>query len=116
MTELVALLSTGKGTWGEVARLIKSQSWERVFLVTDSFGEKFTAENVEVLVVNFNESVSVLRDKMCAALNGKIKGLEVAVNLASGDGKEHMALLGALIKMGVGLRIVAMTEKGCEEV
>ncbi len=116
MTELVALLSKGKGTWSEVAKLIKSANWEKVFVITDSFGEKFTAENVEVVAVDFNKSVFGLRKEINEKLSNKIKGLEVAVNLSSGDGKEHMALLGALIKLGVGFRFVVSGENGVEEV
>lgn len=117
MTELVALLSMGKGTWSEVARLIKSQEWEKVFLLTNEFGSRFRGgENVELLVVDFTKDIGALRDEMRAKLDGKIKGLEVAVNLASGEGKEHMALLSVLMRLGVGFRIVTVTEKGCEEV
>lgn len=117
MTELVALLSTGKGTWSEVARLIKSQEWEKVFLITNEFGSRFQGgENVELLLVDFNKDILMLRDEIRSKLNGKIKGLEVAVNFASGEGKEHMVLLSVLMKLGVGFRIVTVTEKGCEEV
>ena len=45
-------------------------------------------------------------------LKGKINGMEVALSLASGDGKEHMALVSALINLPVGVRFAALTKEG----
>ena len=108
MTELVALLSTGKGTWAEVSQLIKSKPWEKVYLITNDFGkEKFKPDsNTELLVVNYNSQN--YHDDIYKILKSKIKGLEVAFNLSSGDGKEHMALVSALMRLGVGIRIVTL--------
>ena len=49
-------------------------------------------------------------------LTGKIKGIEVAVNFVSGEGKEHMALMSALLKLGIGVRFVALKPDGIEEI
>jgi len=45
-------------------------------------------------------------------LRGKIDGTEVALSIASGDGKEHMALISALINLPVGIRFAALTKDG----
>ena len=45
-------------------------------------------------------------------LKGKFGGMEVALSLASGDGKEHMALVSALINLPVGVRFAALTKEG----
>ena len=37
-------------------------------------------------------------------------------NFVSGMGKEHMALISALLKLGVGIRLMALTKNGIEEV
>src|SRR3989338_8182189 len=108
MTELIVMLSTGKGTWAEVAHLIKSQPWSKVFIITNDFGKDFKSENAEVMVANFNKPIKLLRDDIHKMLNGKIKDLEVALNIVSGTGKEHMALLAAILKLGVGVRLVAL--------
>ena len=116
MTELIALLGSGKGTWAEVAQLIKSQPWEKIFLITDTFGkEKFTA-NAEFIVIDPRKSILELRDEIHQKLSGKIKGLEIALNIVSGNGKEHMAVIGALMKLGVGFRIVTVGEAGFKEI
>ena len=45
-------------------------------------------------------------------LKGKINGTEVALSIASGSGKEHMAIISALLGMPVGVRFVALTQEG----
>ena len=116
MTELIAVLSTGQGTWAEVAALIKGQPWEKVFLITNEFGKRFVVpQNGSLVVVNPDIGVERLRDEIVQKLRGKIGGFEVALNMVSGSGKEHMAVVGALMKLGVGFRLVGMTEKGFQE-
>ena len=41
--------------------------------------------------------------------------MEVAVNIVSGNGKEHMAIISALLKLGVGIRLMAVTKDGVRE-
>jgi len=117
MTDLIALLSTGKGTWGHVNRLIMDENWGGIFLITNEFGkENFTAEKkAEFIVIDSRRGLIELRDEIYNKLNGKIKD-EVAVNLVSGTGKEHMALISALLKLGVGIRLVAVTKEGIIEI
>ena len=64
MTDLIAFLSTGKGTWGHISGLIKGEKWDKVYLLTNDFGkEKFTAEeNTELIIINSNASEEELRD------------------------------------------------------
>ncbi len=118
MTELIAFLSTGKGTWGQVGALTKKEDFEKVLLLTNDFGkENFTAnERTELIVVNANDEEEKLRDQILNSLKDKVKGSEVAVNFTSGSGKEHMALMSALMKMGVGFRLVVSTQEGVKEI
>ena len=115
--ELVACLSTGKGTWGHVSRLIQDQDWEKIFLITNDFGkENFSQQKPsEFIVVDSRKPMMELRDEIKERLKDKIKCTEVALNMASGTGKEHMALLSALLQLGVGIRIVALTKEGIQE-
>ena len=41
-----------------------------------------------------------------------IDGTEVALSIASGDGREHMALISALLSLPVGVRFTALTKDG----
>lgn len=108
MTNLVACLSTGKGTWNQIIRLIKSKEWDHVFLITNEFGkEKFqTNEKISLIVIDTNKYERDLVKDIISALQGKIKDTEVALNLSSGTGKEHMVVLSALLKLGLGIRFV----------
>tara|TARA_Y100000310_G_C20679389_1_gene815014 strand:+ start:1531 stop:1887 length:357 start_codon:yes stop_codon:yes gene_type:complete len=118
MTELVAILTTGKGTWGHVNRLIDDGNYEKAYLLTNEYGkENFQAkENTELILISMAKGTLELRDEMHEALEKKIKGTEIAVNFVSGTGKEHMALMSALLKLGVGIRFVALTKDGVQEV
>jgi hypothetical protein len=109
MTTLVACLSTGKGSWAQVLKIINSQEWENIFLVTNAFGkEKFAcSKKVELIVVDADrQPLSAMIQDIKSALSGKINDLEVALNISSGTGKEHMAVIAALIKSGLGFRLI----------
>jgi len=118
MTELVAILTTGKGTWTEVIKLIKAEEWEKIFLITNLFGkEKFKPnDKTELIVINDRKPLQYLVQDIMAGLKDKLIGPEVALNLISGTGKEHMALLSALLKLGFGVRLVNVINDKVEEV
>jgi len=111
--ELLALLSKGKGTWAQVSGLLKYGEWEKVILIGDAFAKKFTSEKeFEFIEVDLDKKLKDLRDDLVKKLKGKISGTEVALSIASGDGKEHMALISALINLPVGIRFAALTKEG----
>jgi len=111
--EFVALLSSGKGTWGQVAGLINKGDWDNIILIGSEFAEKFTTDKKHIFLrVNTNKPIIELRDEIREKIKDKIKGTEVALSIASGDGKEHMALVSALISLPVGVRFVALTQDG----
>jgi len=111
--ELIALLSTGKGTWGQVAGLLKYGEWDKVILLGDDFAKQFTSEmDFEFIKVNLNKKLNDLKEEFSKKLKGKIKSTEVSLSIASGDGKEHMALISSLITLPVGIRFVALTKEG----
>lgn len=117
MTELVCCLSSGKGTWTYIKDLIKKEIWDNIFLITNNFGvENFQADNVQFIVTDFNKSINEMMIDIQTQLKGKIKGIEVALNLISGSGKEHMGILSALLKQGVAIRLVDLTQTGIKEI
>lgn len=117
MTQLVALLATGKGTWGHVMELTRQQDFENIILITNTFGkEKFSPnENMTMVVADLRMDVEGLRDYLIDKLKPLITGTEIALNMVSGEGKEHMALLAALLKLGVGIRLVVAGEEKMDE-
>ena len=112
MTSLIACLTTGKGTWGAVSELMNSTDWNKVFLVTNKFGsEKFTSQKeFEFILVDVDAPLKEIRNSIVSQLKGKIIDTEVAVNIASGTGKEHMAVISAVLNLGLGLRLVHSVE------
>ena len=111
--ELVAILSSGKGTWGQVAGLIGRGEWDNIILVVDSFSEKFNpSKKSEIIKVDFRQPLLQLKEELKNKLKSKITGMEVALSIASGEGKEHMALISALIDIPVGIKFTALTKDG----
>jgi hypothetical protein len=119
MTDLVACLSTGKGTWIGVLKLVNKPDFEKVFLVINTWTKdnlKLKKDNVYLITIDSDNKTSAIRDTIMQQLEGKITGFEVAVNLDSGTGKEHTALISALIKLGLALRFVIAEGEDIEEV
>jgi hypothetical protein len=112
--ELVALLSTGKGTWGQVSGLIQKGEWEKVIVLGPSFAKEFTVpgEAFDFIEFDSNKSLIQLKKELSTKLKGKFDGLEVALSIASGNGKEHMALQSALLSLPAGIRFTALTKDG----
>jgi len=111
--ELVALLSSGKGSWAQISGLMKYGEWEKVILIGSDFAKKFTHEKpFEFVQADLDKKLKDLQEELIKKLKGKIDGTEVALSIASGDGKEHMALISALINLPVGIRFAALTQDG----
>ena len=116
MGVLVACLTTGKGSWMSVSDLINSAEWKRVYLITNKFGqEKFThKKEIKFVLINLDDEINIMRDKIILGLEDIRKEIgfsDVAINFTSGTGKEHMALLSAILKIGCGIRIVDLNNK-----
>ena len=111
--ELIALLSTGKGTWAQVSGLIKHGEWDNIIILGSDFAQKFTSDKkFEFIKIDLDKKLKDLSEEFMEKLKGKINGTEVALSIASGDGKEHMALISALLNLPVGIRFAALTKEG----
>src|SRR3989344_9477332 len=117
MTDLIAVVSTGKGTWGQVSSLVNKEKWDKIHIITNDFGvEKFNKlKNMEFIVIDQNKSVLELKEDILKGLKNKVSD-DVGVNFISGTGKEHMALLAALIKLGSSFRLVVAENEKVEEI
>jgi hypothetical protein len=110
MTSLIVSLSTGKGTWIKVMELINLQEWDKIFIICNEFAkEKFkTSKNAEYIIINEENPINEISNTIKNALNNKIDDFEIALNIDSGSGKEHMALISSLLKLGLSLRFVSV--------
>ena len=111
--ELVALLSSGKGSWGQVSGLMTRGEWDKIILLGDDFAKDFKHEKkFEFIQINFGKKIKELREELISKLKNKIDGTEVALSIASGDGKEHMAIISALLNLPAGIRFAVLTQEG----
>jgi hypothetical protein len=114
--EFVGILSSGQGTWGQVAGLAKQGQWEKVYLLGPNYAKDFKLEGVPFDFIEYdpNKPVVALKEFFTEKLKDKFSSFnsEVALSIASGTGKEHMALISALLAIPVGVRFVALTSAG----
>jgi hypothetical protein len=118
MTDLIACISSGKGTIAHVNKVIEEEDWEKIFIITtDQFKDEIPdKKKMQKILIDNTKMLPELIEDIKNALKGRISIMETAVNMISGEGKEHMALLSALLKLGVGIRLVAFTKDGVKEV
>lgn len=115
--ELVVLISKGKGSWGQAIGLIKRGEWEKIIVIGDKYSKKTfyslgIEKKFEFVSVNLNKNIMELIEELKYKLKNKIKGIEVALNIVSGCGKEHMALIAALLNLPVGIKFTILTKDG----
>lgn len=117
MTSLVVCLGTGKGTLTYVRKLIDTEPWDKVFVVTDETGLSFSAEKkLNFIVVKEEQFIWQTVEGIQKQIDNKVRDTEVALNFVSGSGKIHMAVVAALLKSGLGIRLVVLTPEGLKEI
>ena len=113
--ELVAFLGMDKENWGQITALIKRQEWDKIFLIKNKNAEEFVpSKPCDIINVNVDRPLIELKKEIMDKLRGKLGELEVSLSVASGNGKEHMALISALLSMPTGIRLVVFTKEGIE--
>jgi len=114
--EFVVFLGNDKENWGQITALLNHLDCDKFILVKDKSTLGFPT-NLKCKVININSSSPLLelREEMHNALRKELsKEFEVSISLASGSGKEHMALISALLTIPVGIKLIAYTKKGVE--
>ena len=79
---------------------------------TNDFGKQhFRADalgkKVITLTIPSQSSVQDLCKHLGEMLKTHVTDFEVGLNMISGSGTEHMAIMSSLLKMGVGIRLVS---------
>jgi len=110
--ELICFLGAGEGTWGQVAGVINRGEWDSIILLGNDFAKKFNSEKDFEFIEIKSTGLVEMKEELLKKLNGKIKGTEVALSIASGNGKEHMALISAILNLPAGIRFTALTKDG----
>lgn len=113
--ELVAFLGDDKETWGQVTGLINRGEWSKIILVKSKSSEEYvSSKDAEIVTVDTSKPLIDLKEDMVKKLRTKFDGFDVHVSIASGTGKEHMALISALLSVPVGIRLVVFTKEGVQ--
>ena len=113
--ELVALLGSDRESWGQVSALLNHGTWDKIILIKNSDNADFQApDNAEVIEINTSLPLLALKKSIMDKLQGKFSEFEACLSIASGNGKEHMALISALLSLPIGIRLVAFTQNGVE--
>ncbi len=117
MTDLVVCLGTGK-TQIHVAELIEKEQWGRIFVIAEEAEKESlkVSKKVELIIIDSRKPLAELTNEIKRKLKDRISGLDVAVNFFSGSGKEHMALVSAVLQLGFGIRLVAAAQEGIREI
>ena len=113
--EFVAFLGEDKSNWGQVTGLINNEDWEKIILIKSKSATSYLSpKKTDSIIVDSSKPLTELIEDLLKELRGKFSGFEAHLSIASGNGKEHMALISALMKIPVGIRLAVFTKKGVE--
>ena len=113
--ELVSFLGNDKETWGQITGLINHGEWDKIILVKSKTSEDYSSpKDADIVLVDTTKPLMELKDDLIKKLKTKFSGFDVHISIASGTGKEHMALISALLSVPVGIRFVVFTKNGVE--
>lgn len=113
--EFVAFIGKDEENWGQVAALLNRLEYEKAYLIVSSGIAGFPSNDKCKILEVGNQGMLELKKELNEKLKKELSGdFEVSLSLASGNGKEHMALLSALLTIPVGIRLVVYTKNGIE--
>lgn len=115
--DLICLVFEPEDTWSHIRKLIERGEWKGIVIVTDrTCAKRFSAQKGFQTVVIDPEIAAVdIIKHLTPALRPYLTDFEAGLNMVSGTGKEHMCVLAALLKLGVGVRLVALTKEGVQQ-
>ena len=115
--DLIACISGEEKLWGHAKKLIEKGEWGQIIIIADEkSSRKFSSPKKAVhVVLDSGKPAAELITHLSKQLKEKIKSFEVGLNLVAGTGKEHMVILASLLKIGVGIRLIALTAEGVRE-
>ena len=65
-------------------------------------------DKVELVLVNSFLEIFEMVEQIKTQFQGKITDFEVGLNVVSGTGKEHMAVLEAVMELGLNFRLITV--------
>ena len=113
--ELVAFLGKDKENWGQITGLINHGEWEKIILIKTKDSSSYASSKKHITIaIDSLKPLLELKKELKEELKDKFSGFDAHVSIASGSGKEHMALISALLSIPIGIRLVVFTKEGIE--
>lgn len=113
--ELVAFVGSDRESWGQITGLVNRGEWEKVILIKSKEGQEYACPiESQNIIIDSSRPLVELKKEIAEKLKKNLSGFEAALSIASGNGKEHMALVSALLSVPVGIRLAAFTKEGIE--
>lgn len=112
MSIFLGVLSTGKGTWGQVAHIVDNTDYEKVYLVSNEWAQdKFTcSKKVNWIIVDPRKGFSEIKADVEDQWPKDLK--EIDLNIHSGSGKEHSVILAILKEKKIKFNIITINTEG----
>lgn len=115
MMELVAFIGSDQETWGQVSGLVNHGEWSKIIIIKSSKVTTYPSiPNTQEIIVDTSKPIEELKSFLLTELKDSFAEFEASLSIASGTGKEHMALISALLAIPVGIRFVVYTKKGVQ--
>ncbi len=112
MKTFLGILSTGKGTWGQVAHIIDNVEYDKVYLISNEWAQdKFNCTKpINWIIIDPRKGLS----EIMADLENQIPvdAKEIDLNIHSGSGKEHSAVLALLLQKKVKFNVITINAQG----
>lgn len=124
MAHLIVCLGSDKETWKDVDAVIKLGFFDKIYLIANEFAALNYAKpivkqgiNIDLIRLNFTKPSEEVVPELYVILKkrfteDKIQDLDIALNIASGNGKEHAIVISTLMKLGYGIRLVDLDKDG----
>ncbi len=121
MAHLIACIGSDKDTWKDVNAVLELGFFDKIYIIIDdSVAQQYvrpivktskTPVKIDLIRLNLHKPTEELVPELYVALKkhfteDKIQDLDIAVNIASGTGKEHAIVISTLMKLGYGIRLV----------
>lgn len=106
----IGMLGVGKGTWGHVLRILSDQEFDKIVLIaTDWVKENFKMpKECDWIIINNRAGFEIIKEE----IKSKLPEGDLVVSIASGSGKEHMALISAIKELDRPFKFVTLTGNG----
>lgn len=113
--EFVAFLGSDKENWGQIGAIMRRLDAVPILIKSKKTEDFEAIGNARIVSVDTDKPLIELKEEIIDKVKPLLLSeLEVAISLASGNGKEHMALISALLSIPVGIRLVVFTKNGVE--